>query len=119
MKTKKEKSVIKQGGLFIDPENAGSSMQWYIKVEGDWNWNDRQKPIEERKGWARLDACMNLTDCSRTINWDFGGDEGINLEKLDKVIEEFQKFRKDLISMKKELKKAKIKYKEKDADENE
>ena len=71
-----------QNHVFIDPENCGSSVGYYITT-GEYRPKDR--PIEHT-----VSATVVLTDCSHKIDWAFSNGD---CEKIDAAIAMLQEFR--------------------------
>lgn len=75
-----------QNSLFIDPENCGSSVGYYITIN---EHTPKDKPTR-----YSLSSTVVLTDCSHKIDWNFGEGE---LEKIDNAIGMLQEFRKKYV----------------------
>ena len=82
--------IKQQNNVFIDPENCGSSVGYYVTL---YECTPRDKPTE-----YTLNATVVLADCTHKIDWSFG--EG-NLDKIDSVIAMLQEFRKKYIDAEK------------------
>jgi hypothetical protein len=83
-----------QNSVFIDPENCGSSVGYYITIS---EYTPKDKPVE-----YSLSSTVALADCSHKINWNFGTD---GLDKIDSAIAMLQEFRKKFIETEKLIKK--------------
>jgi hypothetical protein len=77
--------VSHQNNVFIDPENCGSSIGYYINVS---EYTDK-KTNKTRYSMA---ATVVLNDCSHRIDWSFFDDSC--LDKIDAAISMLQEFRK-------------------------
>ena len=75
--------MILQNSVFIDPENCGSSVGYYITVS---EYERKDKPIE-----YSTSATVVFANCSHKIDWSFGGG---GLDKIDSAIKILQEFRK-------------------------
>jgi len=82
--------IRQQNNVFIDPENCGSSVGYYINVSEYEN--------KEHKVTYSLLASVVLGDCSHRIDWSFGNED---LEKVDAAINMLQEFRKKYIETEK------------------
>jgi len=80
-----------QNNVFIDPENCGSSIGYYITVA---EYKPKDKPIE-----YSVSATVVLADCTHKLNWSFGGgvEEKAALEKIDAALAMLQEFRKKFV----------------------
>jgi hypothetical protein len=79
--------IAKQNSVFIDPENCGSSIGYYITIE---EYTPKDKPTQHN-----LRATVVLADCTHKIDWSFGDEEGV--EKIDEAIRMLQEFRKQYV----------------------
>jgi hypothetical protein len=79
-----------QNSIFIDPENCGSSVGYYIYID---EYSPKDKPTRHS-----ITASVVLADCSHRIDWTFGAG---NLEKIDAAIHMLQEFRKKYIETEK------------------
>jgi len=77
--------LIQQNSIFIDPENCGSSIGYYLGVS---EYTDKKSG----KTTHSLFANVVLADCSHKIDWGFNGDG--DLSKIDAAIKLLQEFRK-------------------------
>lgn len=84
--------MVQQNSVFIDPENSGSSVGYYITV-GEYAPKDKPTTYT-------LNATVVLTDCTHKIDWSF--DDGS--EKIDAAIHMLQEFRKKHLEMQKMVK---------------
>jgi hypothetical protein len=77
-------AITHQNSVFIDPENCGSSVGYYIHT-GEY----------ESKEKTRYTAygTVVLTDCNHKIDWSFSANEG-DITKIDSAIAMLQDFRK-------------------------
>jgi hypothetical protein len=82
--------VIQQNSVFIDPENCGSSVGYYITVS---EYTPKDKPIE-----YSISSTVVLADCSHKIDWNFSGG---GVSKIDEAIKMLQEFRKKYIETEK------------------
>lgn len=82
--------MIQQNNVFIDPENCGSSVGYYISVS---EYTPKDKPTA-----YSVSGTVVLADCSHKIDWAFG-DEGT--EKIDLAIKMLQEFRKKYVETEK------------------
>jgi len=76
-----------QNNVFIDPENCGSSIGYYITVS---EYKPKDKPTE-----YSVQAIVVLTDCGHKLDWSFS-EEGA-LEKIDAALAMLQEFRKKYV----------------------
>lgn len=83
--------ITQQNSKFIDPENCGSSVGYYITTA---EYTPKDKPTK-----YSMNATVVLTDCSHKIDWGFGPDYGV--EKVDAAIALLQEFRKKYIETEK------------------
>jgi hypothetical protein len=82
--------ITQQNNVFIDPQNCGSSVGYYIAV-------DEYKPKDKSTIYS-VRASVVLTDCSHKIDWCFSAD---SVEKIDNAISMLQEFRKKYIEIEK------------------
>lgn len=82
-------------GVFLDPEGAGSTIQWVIDVTGRPP-NPDAKHEYQQSGSACMSVVMRLSDCSRSIEWEFR-DCDSSLDKIDRAIMALTKFRRSLV----------------------
>lgn len=87
--------INQQNNVFIDPENCGSSVGYYITVI---EYTPKDKPIE-----YTIQATVVLADCTHKLDWSFGGEGSV--EKLDRALSILQEFRKKYIEVDKLVKK--------------
>lgn len=85
--------ITQQNNLFIDPENCGSSVGYYININ---EYTPKDKPTR-----YSISATVVLADCSHKIDWNFNQGD---VEKIDAVIRMFQEFRKKLVDTEKTIK---------------
>jgi hypothetical protein len=80
-----------QNSVFIDPENCGSNVGYYITVS---EYKPKDKPIE-----YSIQATVVLTDCNHKLDWAFRGgvEEKAALEKIDSALAMLQEFRKKFV----------------------
>jgi hypothetical protein len=71
--------------VFIDPENCGSSVGYYITI-GEYHSTKTDKDVHS------LSATVVLTDCNHKIDWCFSGNG--KTDKIDSAISMLQEFRK-------------------------
>ena len=83
--------IVQQNNVFIDPENCGSSIGYYITTS-KYKPNDKP-PIYSTNAW------VVIADCAHKIDWSFGGEGAI--EKVDAAIHMLQEFRKKYVEVKK------------------
>ena len=84
-------SVTHQNSVFIDPENCGSSVGYYITIDEHHN-------TKEDKTEYSLSATVVLTDCSHKIDWGFSSRvETVDTCKIDAAIGMLQEFRKKCV----------------------
>jgi hypothetical protein len=76
--------VIRQNSVFIDPDNCGSSVGYYITVS---EYTPKDKPPN-----YSVSATVVLADCSHKIDWSFSDDP--NAEKIEVAIKMLQEFKK-------------------------
>lgn len=82
--------MIIQNSIFIDPENCGSSIGYYIKID---EYEPKDKPTE-----YSISSTVVLADCSHKIDWIFGSG---SIDKIDAAIKVLQEFRKKYIETEK------------------
>jgi hypothetical protein len=83
--------VIKhQNNVFIDPENCGSSVGYYITVS---EYTPKDKPAE-----YSLCAAVVIADCAHKVDWSFGRE---SVDKVDAAIAMLQEFRKKYLETEK------------------
>jgi hypothetical protein len=85
-----------QNSVFIDAENCGSSVGYYINVE--------EHTHKDKSTVYSMFATVVLADCSHKIDWSFSED---NVDKIDAAIAMFQEFRKKYIETEKLIAKLK------------
>ena len=86
-----------QNSVFIDPENCGSSVGYYITI-GEYHNTKQDKDVHS------LSATVVLTDCNHKIDWCFSGNgetDKIDTAKIDTAISMLQEFRKKYIETEK------------------
>jgi hypothetical protein len=84
--------ITQQNSVFIDPENCGSSIGYYITTN---EYAPKDKPVV-----YSISATVVLADCSHKIDWSFGGPEG-TVDKVDAAIHMLQEFRKKYLETEK------------------
>jgi hypothetical protein len=82
--------MVQQNNVFIQPEDCGSSVGYYINVN---EYTPKDKPTK-----YSVSATVVLADCSHKIDWSFGDD---GLGKIDAAISMFQEFKKKYIETQK------------------
>jgi transposase len=85
-------ALKQQNSVFIDPENCGSSVGYYITI-GEYHSTKTDKDVHS------LSATVVLTDCNHKIDWGFSGNGEI--DKIDSAISMLQEFRKKYIETEK------------------
>ena len=80
--------IKQQNNVFIDPENCGSSIGYYITIN---EHTPKDKPTV-----YSLSATVVLADCSHKIDWGFIEDT-TTVEKVDAAISMLREFRKKYI----------------------
>lgn len=88
--------IKQQNNVFIDPENCGSSVGYYITVS---EYTPKDKPTE-----YTISATVVLADCTHKIAWDFGSVNDAT-DKIDSAIAMLQEFRKKYSETEKLVKK--------------
>ena len=73
----------RQNNVFIDPENCGSSVGYYITIS---DYTPKDKPTK-----YSMSANVVFADCSHKIDWNFDS-EGV--DKIDEAIRMLVEFRK-------------------------
>lgn len=76
-------SISQQNSVFIDPENCGSSVGYYIHIN---EYEQKDKTVN-----YSLSGTVVLSDCSHKIDWCF---ESGAIPKIDAAINMLQEFRK-------------------------
>ena len=82
--------MIQQNSVFIDPEDCGSSVGYYIVI-------NEYTPKDKSTTYS-ISATMVLTDCSHKIDWSFNSDD---VDKIDTAIRMLQEFRKKYLETEK------------------
>lgn len=82
--------IKQQNNVFIDPENCGSSVGYYISTS--------EYTPKDKKTEYSLSATVVLADCSHKIDWGFGIED---VEKIDAAIAMLQEFRKKYLETEK------------------
>ena len=82
--------MVQQNSVFIDPENCGSSVGYYIKID---EYTPRDKPTV-----YNVQAEVILADCNHKIDWSFGNDA---LDKIDAALDMLKEFRKKYVETEK------------------
>ena len=80
-----------QNHVFIDPENCGSGIGYYLTI-------NEYTPKDYSLG-----ATIVLSDCNHKIDWGFSDDTTV--EKVDVVISMLQEFRKKYVEAEKMVEK--------------
>ena len=80
-----------QNSVFIDTQNCGSSVGYYINVN---EYKHKDEPVN-----YSISANVVLADCAHKIDWGFG--EKDSVEKIDAAIAMLQEFRKKYIETQK------------------
>ena len=83
--------IVQQNNVFIDPDNCGSSIGYYITTS-------EHKP-KDKPPFYLTDAIVVIANCAHKIDWSFGGEGAI--EKVDAAIHMLQEFRKKYVEVKK------------------
>ena len=83
--------IVQQNNVFIDPENCGSSIGYYITTSA-------YKPKDKPPTYS-TNATVVIADCDHKIDWSFGGEKSI--EKIDVAIHMLQEFRKKYVEVEK------------------
>ena len=78
--------IKQQNNVFLDPENCGSSVGYYINIT---EYTPKDKPTQ-----YTISANVVLADCAHKIDWGFGDDA---TDKIDSAIAMLQEFRKKYI----------------------
>jgi len=86
-----ESTVLAAESAHIDPIDCDSTVSYRILR----NSHEDSKTGETR---FRISATVQLADCSRKIDWYFGGDHKQQLAKIDKALSMLRQFRKELNS---------------------
>ena len=84
-----------QNHVFIDPENCGSGIGYYLTIN---EYTPKDKPTNYSLG-----ATIVLSDCTHKIDWGFSDDTTV--EKVDVVISMLQEFRKKYVEAEKMVEK--------------
>lgn len=79
-----------QNNVFIDPEECGSSVGYYICIN---EYTPKDKPTQ-----YGLSATVVLADCAHKIDWSFQKD---SVDKIDTAIQMLQEFRKKYVEAEK------------------
>lgn len=79
MATKKTSTLVASESKYIDPLSCDSLVSYKVVNGG-------------RRVWGSV----QLADCSRKIEWYFGGSRPSSLAKIDNAIELLQRFREEL-----------------------
>ena len=82
--------IKQQNSVFIDPENCGSSVGYYITVN---EYTPKDKPVQ-----YSLSSTVVLADCSHKIDWSFSAGD---VDKIDEAISMLQEFRKKFLETEK------------------
>ena len=84
-------SISHQNHVYLDPEDCGSEVGYYISTS---EYTDKKTG----KTTYSLSATVSLADCNRKIDWSFGERK---VEKIDAAISMLQEFRKKYIATEK------------------
>ena len=84
-----------QNHVFIDPENCGSGIGYYLTIN---EYTPKDKPTNYSLG-----ATIVLSDCNHKIDWGFSDDTTV--EKVDVAISMLQEFRKKYVEAEKMVEK--------------
>ena len=79
-----------QNSVFIDPENCGSSVGYYITTN---EYSHKDKPTE-----YSISSTVVLAGCSHKIDWSFSKGD---VDKIDSAIAMLQEFRKKFLETEK------------------
>lgn len=92
-------AINQQNHVFLDPEECGSSVGYYLTL-GDYT--GKNTPTE-----YYVSGTVVLTDCNHKIDWSFSdrSDPEKNLAKIDAAIQMFQEFRKKMVESQKSVSK--------------
>lgn len=82
------KNLTRQNHVFIDPENCGSGVGYYITVD---EYHNRKENTTEYS----LSAEVILSDCNHKIDWHFGSED--DDDKIDAAIKILSEFRKKFL----------------------
>ena len=82
--------IKQQNSVFIDPENCGSSVGYYIIMS---EYTPKDKPVQ-----YSISSNVVLADCSHKIDWNFGKGD---VDKIDEAISMLQEFRKKFLETEK------------------
>jgi hypothetical protein len=82
--------IVQQNNVFIDPENCGSSIGYYITTS-------EHKPKDKPPVYS-TSATVVITDGAHKIDWSFGEE---SIEKIDAAIHMLQEFRKKYVEVEK------------------
>ena len=82
--------MIQQNSVFIDPENCGSSVGYYISIS-------EYKPKDKSPEYS-LSSTVVMADCSHKIDWNFSAGD---IDKIDAAIKLLQEFRKKFVETEK------------------
>ena len=83
-----DKLIILQNSIFIDPENCGSSVGYYITTA---EYTPKNEPTQ-----YSLSSTVVLADCSHKIDWSFD-----SVDKIDAAIDMLKEFRKQFLEAEK------------------
>lgn len=83
-------TIPQQGHVFLDPENSGSSVGYYLTIS--------DHTPKDKKTIYSLSATVVLTDCSHKIDWGFSEE---HVAKIDAAIHILQEFRKKYVEAEK------------------
>lgn len=85
--------MTSQNSVFINPENCGSSVGYYLVI------NDYESKKDNKTTYS-VSGTVVLTDCSHKIDWAFN--EG-DVAKIDAAIGMLQEFRKKYLDAEKQV----------------
>lgn len=77
-----------QNNVFIDPDNCGSSIGYYLHID---EYTPKDRPVT-----YSINATVVLADCSHKIDWSFSPSNG-GIEKIDSAIQMLQEFRQKYV----------------------
>jgi hypothetical protein len=85
--------IKQQNNVFIDPENCGSSIGYYLTID---EYTPKDKPAK-----YSVNATVVLADCSHKIDWIFTEGKDSAVDKIDAAIAMMQEFRRKYLEAKK------------------
>ena len=87
-KVEKGKNLLHFNGVFIDPENVGSSIRYSMETKFN------------KKGKSHFECEVAISDCDRIIKWsgnDWNGGVTRFLRKIDKAVKTLQEIRQHVV----------------------